>query len=158
MAITRTPIVDDDGTGTTGTVIDNAWKQQLYDQIDAQVGAGASGFGLWTPVDQSGAGLTLGLSTTDTFWVKLGTCVFVTMNLTWPTTANASPAAWNGWPFTPTRQAAGAVGYFNSSIPELRALLQQGNKLGLFGANGAAVTNATMSTKQIVISVLFTVS
>ena len=35
MAITRTPIIDDDGTGTTGTVLDNAWKQELYDQIDA---------------------------------------------------------------------------------------------------------------------------
>ena len=35
MAITRTPIIDDDGTGTTGTVIDNAWKTELYGQIDA---------------------------------------------------------------------------------------------------------------------------
>ena len=35
MAITRTAMVDDDGTGTTGTVINNAWKQQFYDQIDA---------------------------------------------------------------------------------------------------------------------------
>jgi hypothetical protein len=35
MAITRTPIIDDDGTGTTGTVIDNAWKTELYNQIDA---------------------------------------------------------------------------------------------------------------------------
>jgi len=33
--INRTPIIDDDGTGTTGTVLDNAWKQELYDQIDA---------------------------------------------------------------------------------------------------------------------------
>jgi len=33
--ITRTPIVNDDGTGTTGTILDNAWKQELYDQIDA---------------------------------------------------------------------------------------------------------------------------
>lgn len=32
--IARTPIIDDDGTGTTGTVVDNAWKQELYDQID----------------------------------------------------------------------------------------------------------------------------
>lgn len=37
MPITRTPIIDDDGSGTTGTVIDNAWKQQFYDQIDALV-------------------------------------------------------------------------------------------------------------------------
>jgi hypothetical protein len=35
MPITRTPIIDDDGSAQTGTVIDNAWKQQLYDQIDA---------------------------------------------------------------------------------------------------------------------------
>jgi hypothetical protein len=28
-------MVDDDGSGTTGTVLNNAWKQQLYDQIDA---------------------------------------------------------------------------------------------------------------------------
>ena len=40
MAITRTPMVDDDGTGTTGTVINNAWKQQFYDQIDAAAGSG----------------------------------------------------------------------------------------------------------------------
>ena len=35
MAITRTAWIDDDGTGTTGTVINNAEKQLLYDQIDA---------------------------------------------------------------------------------------------------------------------------
>jgi hypothetical protein len=36
--ITRTPIVDDDGTGTTGTILNNVWKQELYGQIDAVVG------------------------------------------------------------------------------------------------------------------------
>jgi hypothetical protein len=35
MAITRTPIIDDSGSGQDGTVIDNAWKQEFYDQIDA---------------------------------------------------------------------------------------------------------------------------
>lgn len=34
-AITRTSMTDDDGTGTTGTIINNAWKTQLYDQIDS---------------------------------------------------------------------------------------------------------------------------
>jgi hypothetical protein len=37
MPITRTPIIDDDLTGTTGTPIDNAWKQEFYDQIDDYV-------------------------------------------------------------------------------------------------------------------------
>jgi hypothetical protein len=35
VAITRTAIVDDSGLGTDGTGLDNAWKQELYDQIDA---------------------------------------------------------------------------------------------------------------------------
>ena len=35
MPIGRTAIVNDDSTGTTGTILDNAWKQELYDQIDA---------------------------------------------------------------------------------------------------------------------------
>jgi len=41
MAITRTAMVDDDGSGTTGTIINNAWKTELYNQIDALAGAGS---------------------------------------------------------------------------------------------------------------------
>src|SRR6185295_13841834 len=37
MAIVRTPWVDDDGSGTTGTVINNAEKTLLYNQIDAEL-------------------------------------------------------------------------------------------------------------------------
>ena len=57
MAITRTPMVDDDGTGTTGTVINNAWKQQFYDQIDAAFAA-APVVGQWTAVPYSAANFT----------------------------------------------------------------------------------------------------
>jgi hypothetical protein len=43
MAITRTAWTDDDGTGSTGTVINNAEKTTLYDQIDAALAlAGAT--------------------------------------------------------------------------------------------------------------------
>jgi hypothetical protein len=38
MPITRTPIIDDSGTGMDGTVLNNAWKQELYNQIDAMGG------------------------------------------------------------------------------------------------------------------------
>jgi hypothetical protein len=34
ITITRTPWIDDDGSGTTGTVINNAEKTALYNQID----------------------------------------------------------------------------------------------------------------------------
>lgn len=35
MPIARTPWIDDDGSGTTGTILNNAEKQQLYNEIDA---------------------------------------------------------------------------------------------------------------------------
>lgn len=41
MAIIRTPIQDDDGSGYTGTILNNVWKQELYDQIDAYAIHGA---------------------------------------------------------------------------------------------------------------------
>jgi hypothetical protein len=51
MAITRTAIIDDDGSGKTGTVIDNAWKQELYNQIDGALVAAA---GTWQAVTLAG--------------------------------------------------------------------------------------------------------
>jgi hypothetical protein len=78
MAITRTPIVDDDGTGTTGTVIDNAWKQQFYDQIDAALGALVGAEGVWTP-SLNGSGGSSGITYTnqDGVYTKLGRRVFI---------------------------------------------------------------------------------
>lgn len=37
MAITRTAWTDDDGSGTTGTIINNAEKTTIYNQIDAAI-------------------------------------------------------------------------------------------------------------------------
>jgi hypothetical protein len=39
IAITRTAWTDDDGSGTTGTVLNNAVKTALYDQVDAILNA-----------------------------------------------------------------------------------------------------------------------
>jgi hypothetical protein len=50
MPIPRSPIIDDDGSGTTGTVIDNAWKQELYNQIDSVVAPGGTNIGYWFDV------------------------------------------------------------------------------------------------------------
>jgi hypothetical protein len=56
MGISRTPMIDDDGTGTTGTVINNSWKQELYDQIDAAIATG--GVSLPISVPNGGTGQT----------------------------------------------------------------------------------------------------
>jgi hypothetical protein len=51
MAITRTAMVDDDGTGTTGTILNNAWKTELYNQIDAaDLALVPSTWVAWTPL------------------------------------------------------------------------------------------------------------
>jgi len=36
--IVRTAMIDDDGSGEVGTVLNNAWKQEFYGQIDAAIG------------------------------------------------------------------------------------------------------------------------
>lgn len=48
MSIVRTPIVDDDGTGQTGTLINAAWKDEFYDQIDDAIAASPG-----SPVEQT---------------------------------------------------------------------------------------------------------
>ena len=54
MPITRTPMVDDDGSGTTGTIINAAWKTELYNQIDALAAAA----GVWTDIAFNAANFT----------------------------------------------------------------------------------------------------
>jgi hypothetical protein len=68
MAITRTPIIDDDGTGTTGTVIDNAWKTELYNQIDGVVG-GAGWANVTFNVANFWTGVTAGMLAANRFTV-----------------------------------------------------------------------------------------
>jgi hypothetical protein len=63
VTITRTPWIDDDGTGTTGTVINNAVKTDLYNQIDgalAKVAQLAGGNSFTGAQAITGGALTVG--------------------------------------------------------------------------------------------------
>ena len=97
MAISRTAWIDDDGSGQTGTVINNAEKTLLYNQIDAALAPlSAPVTGSWTPVDASGAALAL---TAVGRYVRIGNLVMVQANITYPGTANGGPAMLGGLPF-----------------------------------------------------------
>lgn len=61
MPITRTPWTDDDGTGTTGTIINNGEKQIIYNQIDEALAAPGLG-GVWTDVPFDGANFWPGVA------------------------------------------------------------------------------------------------
>ena len=62
VIITRTPWIDDDGTGTTGTVINNAWKTELYNQIDGALAkvAQLAGGNTFTGAQAIAGNLTVG--------------------------------------------------------------------------------------------------
>ena len=85
MGIQRTAMVDDDGTGTTGTILNNAWKQELYGQIDSYVqgawNAKTFNAGDWTV----SAGGTITLSAANVArdaWLVIGKTVYFDIRLT----------------------------------------------------------------------------
>lgn len=108
MGITRTPIVDDDGSGTTGTIINNAWKQELYNQIDAQEVSGS-----WTP----NVGGTATYTTQLGRWVKRGLLVTFQMTMVINTIGTGSPTTISGLPYAylgAGEYASVSVGAFGS--------------------------------------------
>lgn len=58
MGIVRTAMIDDDGSGTTGTIINNAWKTEFYNQIDGLVCPAWTAFTPANITDASGNPLT----------------------------------------------------------------------------------------------------
>ena len=106
MPITRTPMVDDDGSGTSGTVVNNNWKVELYDQIDGALGpngalpapgavgnlltstgaawasqpnAGGYTTGTWLPNLLTDAGPVAGQTYVmrEGFWLRIGSLCFI---------------------------------------------------------------------------------
>ena len=65
--------------------------------------------GLWTPVDSSGAGLTLTITGTPRY-IKMGKLVWVSAHITYPTTANASSNIVGGFPFAAENNWSVVVG------------------------------------------------
>ena len=146
MPITRTIIVDDDGSSTTGTIFNNAWKQELYNQIDAADAAAIPGRVNWTPVDASGAGLTLTVSSAQ--YVKTGSQIGIVLNLIYPSNADPSPAFIGGLPFP----SAGAGGLYTAyGIVKVFHISPGSSRIHIFNATtGAQFTNAQLSSNTIV--------
>ena len=91
MAITRTAMIDDDGSGTTGTILNNAWKQELYTQIDA---ADLAAAGVWQQVPFNALNfinftVTPAQVTTNRY-VKIGRTVFWVLTISGATIPGAT--------------------------------------------------------------------
>lgn len=96
MAITRSTWIDDDGSGTTGTILNNAELQKIYNAIDSFTG------GLWTPVPFNAANYTAsaGIWTVPSAaqvvytWVRLNqTTILVSFVIGGTLTTSASTAS-----------------------------------------------------------------
>lgn len=107
--------------------------------------------GTWTPVDGSGAGLTLTVNGSARY-VKIGRFVFFAVNeIVYPSTANTSLARINGLPFTSDSINSGTLS-FVSNTANASAGLTIASSNGIFiYANGttSASTNANLSTVSI---------
>ena len=154
MAITRTSQVDDDGSGTTGTIWNNAWKQELYDQIDATTASATSSFSF---VDASGAGLVLNAVATLVDVRPGSKLYYVACQVVYPATATTQPAVlgFGSLPLTPTGANGLYLGFgpmaLRFYLPHLSATVQI-----LDGATGAAKTNAQMSGANFMLMGWFT--
>lgn len=93
MAITRTPMIDDDGSGTTGTIINNAWKTELYNQIDAAAGGLPQAY---TPVWTSagGAAPVVGNGSLTGQWARMGGLVWANITLVIGSTTTLGGGGW----------------------------------------------------------------
>jgi hypothetical protein len=133
MPITRTPIHDDDGSGLTGTILDNAWKTELYNQIDGTVPPYSEGS--WTPTDASGAGLVLSAASGQ--FVKIGRLVMAAATFQWPATTNTTPVTLGGLPFISNNnlQAWGGFSTYALGGPILM-LLVMANSTTLYVSTG----------------------
>ena len=149
MPITRTAIQDDSGSGQDGTVIDNAWKQELYNQIDALVaGAVAPVAGTWTPIDGSGAGLTF-TGTGARYW-KLDKLVVIQAHIVYPATANGANALIAGLPF-PNGPVYGGL-YCPNAQHGFQLSPADGSIAMINVVNSTPRTNAQMTGASIIVA------
>lgn len=105
----------------SSTDFDTSWKTMSGDVVIDNLGAATIGsVGTWTPVDASGASLTL--SNAEGWYQKIGQIAFIFFRCDYPTTSDTSPAKIGGLPFTPsnttyTRQGSvNLLGYTGGKI------------------------------------------
>ena len=161
-------MIDDDGSGTTGTVINNAWKQELYNQIDGALAGGWPGGtagqlpfpatqvpssganvladyeeGTFTPaLSFAGAAAGLTYAARSGVYVKIGQFVWVSLQVTLSAKGTSTGAAQiDTLPFLPM---TGPWGAFQAAWTANAAGLT-GPVQGYVFSNGAPTVYLTMN-------------
>lgn len=110
--------------------------------------------GTWTPTDLSGAGLVFTVSNNK--YTRTGRLVHCNALIVFPVTASAGTAAIGGFPFAAGAYAVGPLPVFfgGGGFITMAATLSE---VVVRDINGAPITNATLSTKTIAISITYQV-
>ena len=115
--------------------------------------------GTWTPVDSSGAGLTLTISAAR--YTKIGRTVFVQARITYPSTASTATVLIGGLPFTSSADSRTglSLGYNNFVANYLPFISASSGLVELFtvAGSGAQPTNVNLSTRAFAFSGFYTV-
>lgn len=175
VTIVRDADIDDDGSGTTGTIHNNAWKSQIYDRIDtalAAVGAAAQPLvsasgqiafpatqnpsagantlddyeeGSWTPANPN-----ITFTTAVGRYIKIGRLVIAAFSIVFPATADGNSAQMTGLPFASHNVAAlggSSITYTTYATP-VTILPNQNTTAAFFlTLGGVNITNATLTGK-----------
>jgi hypothetical protein len=153
MAIDRGPwnaLVDDDGSNLTGSIWNKAAiKTVILDPADAAYQPIVAAF---TPVDTSGAGLVFGFAQGTS--ARFGRVVTIAIQVVYPATANASPAAIGGLPAAVAAPGAGGVAAYGAFrtwyLPAGGTSLQP-----IDPTSGAMQTNAQLSGANLIVTATY---
>ena len=109
--------------------------------------------GTWTPVDNSGAGLTF--TNVGAIYTKVGRVVTCSFNVTYPTTASASGASIAGFPY-PTANISGlnnsSSGFTTYTDSGLTLTAPSGggtSNMNIYNTSGTTVANSLLSGKSV---------
>ena len=107
--------------------------------------------GTWTPTDASGAGLSITSSTS--YYIKIGRQVTCWTFVQYPVTANTSVAKISGYPFSTTSseslRSGGMIGYKSSATLTTVLLQLTASNNDFRDSTGTSLTNAQMSGVNI---------
>ena len=111
--------------------------------------------GTWTPTDESGAALSLSVSSAT--YTKIGRVVFVTVYLFYPSTSSSANANIGGLPFVAANinnsysYITGRCGY-TSGGQVVGQVNFNTNKVAFYTSSASQLTNANLSTQYVIMS------
>lgn len=111
--------------------------------------------GTWTPVDSSGASLSLTVDFAK--YTKIGNCVTLCANITYPATADVSTILIGGIPFTVATNSAGTTKPWTNSTLDFTLFAYSALGVLMRTPSNVDITNVQMSGKFIYFSLQYMV-